>query len=356
MNINISKITGYASNAPIICVKQQGTGKTLYRQENPGRDRMTFNLIPGKWVTNQKLTKLSKPVVYITPPIAEPEFKRNIKPHKFRKADNPAKVTINFKHKDYNDIKVDPEIAAKGIYTVAFINDHEICHNFYGKKNKELDPKGYYASETKCDIGACKIMLQNGFNPSQCILAVDHGLSELENAVERKMKVVEWVNRVHADNESFQMNNKTVGSYDKDKKQKLKSLQDTLMNTLESFDVGERVYAIKDGTAIDEAGGSEYHFKKDEDLGTVDISNYGAAGSGKLSTSRDLIVKVSEVRSGKGGKPGTGAKSGSGFGIGDKDIAGMDLEHGAGLLMKWFFIALLIYLGVEGLKLVFGKK
>ena len=203
-DVLLSKITGFACRDRVICIKQRGDNKTLYFQDNPEEIEMTFNLPPGKWTTKNKLRKLKRPLVYICPPLAEPELKREIKPFKFRVDKNPNKVTISFAFKNFADIKCDPEIWNQSIPAFVFVMMHEHGHYYYGGKDKDKDPVGYNRSETNCDIFACNKMLQNGFNPSQCIWGINLCLSDAEPAKERKQNVLNWVNQVKAEGESFE--------------------------------------------------------------------------------------------------------------------------------------------------------
>ena len=199
MDVLLKSVTGFACRDKTICIKQRGDNKTLYFQDNPAGVEMTFNVPAGKWTTQNKLRKLKKPLVYICPPLAEPELHRERKPFKFRVENNPNKVTISFAFKNFADIKCDPEIWAQSIPAFTFVMMHEHGHYYYGGKDKDKDPTGYYASETKCDIYACNKMLQNGFNPSQCIWGINLCLSDAGPAKERKQNVLDWVNKVRVE-------------------------------------------------------------------------------------------------------------------------------------------------------------
>src|SRR6476620_2894304 len=108
MKLQLNRITGFKSADNIIRIYDKDD-RTLYYFENPTNEDICFNLIRGEWFTDNNLTKLSKPLVYITPPIAEPEINREVKPMNIRVGENPNKCTIDFDHPDFVDILVDHE-------------------------------------------------------------------------------------------------------------------------------------------------------------------------------------------------------------------------------------------------------
>ena len=269
MDLLLSNVTGFACSDKTICIKQRGDNKTLYFQDNPAGVEMTFNVPAGKWTTNNKLRKLKKPLVYICPPIAEPELHRERKPFKFRVESNPNKVTISFAYKNFADIKCDPEIWAQSIPAFVFVMMHEHGHYYYGGKDKDLNPKGYYASETKCDIYACNKMLQNGFNPSQCIWGINLCLSDAGPAKERKSNVLEWVNKVRVERE------------------------ENFMKQLDDY-IGKVVMAKQPGIALDAVTGSPVNVKVGDSLGKID-GWYGPESNLQYSTDRGLIIPAKLV-------------------------------------------------------------
>lgn len=195
MELNLQSITGFSCSDNVIDVKNK-KGKGLYYFANPKGRTITFNLIPGKWFTKNELKRLDRPVKFVTPELDKPELNRPIKPFKFRVGDNPNKCTIDFSPPDYVDIFIDKEIANQAIPFFVFVMFHENGHFFYGGKMK--GSPGYYASETKCDKYACKQMLEMGFNPSQCLFAIELCLSENKSSRTRKDNIFSWLKKVRA--------------------------------------------------------------------------------------------------------------------------------------------------------------
>lgn len=192
MKIDLKNIAGFSCNDETICVKGK-SGKVLYYFSNPQRKQITFNLIAGKWYTENKLVKLNKPLKYICPELAPATIKREAKKFKFRVGNNPNKCTIDFSKKEFADVLIDEEINEKDIPLFCFVMFHENGHFFYGGTP---DGEMYAKNEHYCDCYAAKHMLENGFNPSQCLFAVELCLSESDIARGRKGKLFNWLKRV----------------------------------------------------------------------------------------------------------------------------------------------------------------
>lgn len=189
----LDKITGFASRDNVIKVTD-ANNRTLYYFENEAGNEITFNLIPGTWYSSNRLMQLRRPLRYKTPRIAKPELNRPVKPMRFRVGDNPHKCTVDFSPADHVDIFVDHEINEQAIPFKAFVYGHEVSHFMYGGKPK--GDKGYFESELKCDIAACKEMLDRGFNPSQCVMGIELCLTEEDGARWRKDGVFKWLKKV----------------------------------------------------------------------------------------------------------------------------------------------------------------
>jgi hypothetical protein len=78
---------------------------------------------------------------------------------------------------------------------------HENGHCFYGGE-KDKNSQRYEDLEFYCDAYACKNMLKRGFNPSQCLYAIELCLSENLTARNRKDRIFEWLKKVKVKNEN----------------------------------------------------------------------------------------------------------------------------------------------------------
>jgi hypothetical protein len=190
------KFWGYCSSDSVIDIKSKD-GRTLYYFENDGRFPIKFNLPRGTWFTDNKVSRLPRPLEYICPEIPKPELNRNVKPMQFRAGNNPHKCSIDFQGKSFVDVFVDHEINKQAIPFKAFVYCHENAHHDYGGKDKDKDgEQEYYNSELKCDLAACCAMLKRGFNPSQCLMGIELCLSEEDGARWRKDMVYQWLKLV----------------------------------------------------------------------------------------------------------------------------------------------------------------
>lgn len=185
------KVNGFFCFEPEIRIEGLN-GKTLYYFKNPERKKVCFNLIVGKWKTENKIEKLPKPIIYKTPKLEVPTVKREIKPFRLFVCQNPNKCTIDFSGKYFADVFIDYEIANQSIPFFTFVMFHENGHFFYGDSKND---KEYLSNEHKCDCYAAKNMLEYGFNPSQCLFAVEMCLSESLMSRKRKDLIFDWLKK-----------------------------------------------------------------------------------------------------------------------------------------------------------------
>lgn len=181
--ISNAKTEGFGSLDSEIIIREKN-GKVFYLYKNPKKMFCEFNLPKGNFYTNNKLAKLTEPKKYKLPQL--PPFERRLK--------IPAKIRISY-GKNKNKCSVFLE-EGKIIFdkdfkrqlstpTFVFVICHELGHYYYGGHNPVKEPKKYLESETKCDIFAIKLMLKNGYNPSQIVLSSRFSLSDVSE--ERKL-------------------------------------------------------------------------------------------------------------------------------------------------------------------------
>mgnify|MGYP003346752442 FL=1 len=77
---------------------------------------------------------------------------------------------------------------------MVFVLFHENGHFFYG--GEKHGTKAYFDNEHYCDCYAAKKMLERGFNPSQCLFAVEMCLSEEDSSRDRKDRMFDFLKRV----------------------------------------------------------------------------------------------------------------------------------------------------------------
>ena len=122
------KFWGYCSSDSVIDIKSKD-GRTLYYFENDGRFPIKFNLPRGTWFTDNKVSRLPRPLEYICPEIPKPELNRNVKPMQFRAGNNPHKCSIDFQGKSFVDVFVDHEINKQARALLAEIRGQEFTQN-----------------------------------------------------------------------------------------------------------------------------------------------------------------------------------------------------------------------------------
>jgi len=255
MKLVLQKITGFSCSDFTICVKNRN-GKTLYFFENPKGEKISFNLICGEWFSENNLVELKKPLKYKTPKLAEPTLKRKFKKFVYEVGENPNKCTIDFSGKDAK-VFIDEEINSQEIPHFIFVMFHENAHHFYG--GKESGTKEYFEEENKCDTYAAKKMLERGFNPSQCLFAIEMCLSEDENARERKDKIYNWLKKVKVENEndseSFGKEISKTSFYTKRHEEKIPLVR---IRTNDKNEMIHKTFGLDEGSEIYERKGNDF--------------------------------------------------------------------------------------------------
>ena len=162
--VNVKQISGFKCDNPVVVYEKRG-GKKLPFYQFP--DATEFNLPKGVFYSDVKLTELKKPLVYKTPEL--PEKEKNIKipvKNELFFLHNPNKCSVIKKPKE-TLIFMDERYKNYPRSMQVFILFHELGHYLY-------------YSEDYCDIFSAKLMLQKGYNPSQCYHSSHHNLESLE--------------------------------------------------------------------------------------------------------------------------------------------------------------------------------
>jgi hypothetical protein len=179
MEFTIDKKTGFYTDGKIVILCH---GLPFYVSTK----ETTFNLPKGIYeVIDGRIQELPCPITYIVPKLAPPT----------RKARTPEKLEIIVEpnpHKctfDLNKglVKIDPEFVSKGKAFLSFIFGHEIGHlNYLGSRHDEN-------GELKCDKFSAKMLIDEGYNPSQLFFAQNLCLT---HSPERKEKFENFLNNI----------------------------------------------------------------------------------------------------------------------------------------------------------------
>lgn len=179
MQFSIDKKTGFHTSGKIVILSHSlpfyvSTKETI------------FNLPKGNYeVVEGDIHELEKPLIYCVPKLAPPT--RNAPtPNNLQiiVEDNPHKCTFDL---NKGIVKIDPSIIEKGKAFLAFIFGHEIGHlNYQGSRQ---DANG----ELKCDKFSAKMLIDEGYNPSQLYFAQNLCLT---HSPERKDKFEKFLNDI----------------------------------------------------------------------------------------------------------------------------------------------------------------
>lgn len=172
--IQIKNISGFLGSD----VEVYHNGKLFYL--NDSGENIEFNLPCGSFeIEGKNIECLERPLLYKTPKISIPQKNIKMKEMVIHFVDNPNKASI---HVQSGNTYFDSELAEMWeTPKKIFVLGHELGHNFY-------------KDEILCDIYSAKKMLENGFNPSQCIYSSVTCLSK--GAEERKNKLLNFLKKV----------------------------------------------------------------------------------------------------------------------------------------------------------------
>lgn len=173
--------TGYCCSDDVIIILYNGN--PFYYFENPSENEVRFNLppLPLEFSTENDIDKLKKPVEYIYPPLPKRQkFKSINENFTIEVRDNPNKASVNVS-RAY--IILDPKFLEDPLPFQIFVLGHEISHNLY-------------FDECSCDIYSAYMMLEKGYNPSQCLYANYFCLSNTDKTKQRKTDYSNWLKQV----------------------------------------------------------------------------------------------------------------------------------------------------------------
>lgn len=149
-------------------------GDPFYWHTNKLRS-ITFNLPPGKYSTENNITKLPNFQPYGSgkyPGIRNAAFQAFLKSLKIYCRENPNKASISLQQRI---IIVDPKFYNSPYKPLqVFTLGHEIFHYFFHTKEKWQKANRFIHQhvEKQCDEASAHWMLANGYNPTQVSLAV----------------------------------------------------------------------------------------------------------------------------------------------------------------------------------------
>ena len=163
MRISIKNKTGFETAAKAIAIYSEDFAPFYYMEAKQGK-LIKFNLPAGVYFCEENIKQLPKPIEYKTPNLPKPEreFRHPEKPIEIIFRPNPNKCSIFL---ELGLIVAAPSINLKTRSEKMFVIYHELGHYMY-------------KSEHLCDQYAVKRMLEEGYNPSQCVFSVNGCLSQ----------------------------------------------------------------------------------------------------------------------------------------------------------------------------------
>ena len=168
----VDKITGFSVPLSSVIILDD-RGIPFYQMVAQDDKPITFNLPAGMYDASEAILsvieKLKRPLRYITPTLPKYERTEFPAPTEFEIIfqPNPNKCSVDKGVIGKMRIICDPSFKVHPKPFLAFIWGHELGHY-------------KYKSEWKCDLFSAKMMLERGFNPSQCYHASHHTLSKGE--------------------------------------------------------------------------------------------------------------------------------------------------------------------------------
>ena len=182
MELFTDKITGFERLSPVIIYDAKGV--IFYASNNSH----LFNLPKGFVGTVKgEIKPLREPINYYIPDLPPFEKKTPLKSLKITFGDNPNKCSVRFRD---GVIFFDNQFKHKELAR-NYIIGHEIGHFFYIGNGDE--------SEKNCDIFSAKMMLENGYNPSQIIVTSEISLTG-QNKEYRINALREYLEKVYITN------------------------------------------------------------------------------------------------------------------------------------------------------------
>lgn len=178
MTLNLDRKTGFSSMDETIAIYDEHFAP-FYIISKKGKT-IEFNLPKGTYHTDNSLKVLSSPVKYNVPALPKAE-KQMTPPSNIEIVwmENPNKCSILL---NTGLIVCSPYIKSKSRAEQMFIIYHELGHYLY-------------KTEKYCDLYATKRMIEEGFNPSQCVFSVNGCLTQ-DKSVDRKENVFNFAQKI----------------------------------------------------------------------------------------------------------------------------------------------------------------
>jgi hypothetical protein len=177
--LTLNKIQGFESYSPVILILDD-RGKPFYYFENKKGNRITFNLPKGNYtVKDSIISDLKRPLRYVCPLL--PLDEKNIpvtQNFDVKIGVNENKASIDTKN---GFVLLDEKFINEDKPQLIFIQFHELGHF-------------KYFTEWKCDVFSAAMMLERGYNPTQCYYSSAFCLSQKQE--ERKNKLLKFLERV----------------------------------------------------------------------------------------------------------------------------------------------------------------
>lgn len=175
-----NRVAGFCGKAPIKIYDNKNRPFYIKERSVLPSGRVYFNLPTGKYITENTLEKLHRPIHYKLPPLPIQEWQKKIPKITIKVEPNPHKCSVFY---DTGIIILDPSFAKQTKPSLLHILFHEIGHFLY-------------KTEWKCDIFSSAQMLKRGYNPSQCTKIVVHNLSgNKQSTVERAERNMKFLSQ-----------------------------------------------------------------------------------------------------------------------------------------------------------------
>jgi hypothetical protein len=174
MKFRVKRKTGFVTNDRTVKILDRD-GLPFYYMENVGPN-FKFNLPPGEFFTDNKLTELMVPVTYTMPPLKR-RYNFMLAPKRFRYiyANNPNKCSVDLLR---GLVIFDKSFEGFPRFVKAYIKYHELGHYRYSGKGQ--------VSEKDCDDFSFNCMIKAGYNPAQVVTASEYTLENNLTGLDRK--------------------------------------------------------------------------------------------------------------------------------------------------------------------------
>jgi hypothetical protein len=182
MLFNNNEKNGYCCSDDVIIVLYDNS--PFYYFENYDNNVVNFNLppLPKQFSTENDIKRLKKPIQHIYPPLPKRQkFKSINENFSIEVRPNPNKASVNVASAR---IILDNAFLDEPLPFQIFVLGHEISHNLY-------------YDECACDIYSAYMMIEKGYNPSQCLYSNYFCLSNSDKTKQRKIDYFNWLKQIN---------------------------------------------------------------------------------------------------------------------------------------------------------------